>query len=187
MEEDVYQLKQDLRDLKKYLEEILLFLPLPICSVNPLGIVIDANRAFYDLTGYEKGTVIKGETIFRIDVLFKDKKQWKRLEKRILKKEVIKNEEITLITKNNRQVFISLSASFRENEEGVLGGYFLALHDITEIKSLHESLEKKVKERTKELQERVVELERFHKLTVGRELKMLELKKEIARLKDKKG
>ena len=45
------------------------------------------------------------------------------------------------------------------------------------------SLEEKVKERTKELQERVDELERFHKLTVGRELKMVELKEEIEKLK----
>lgn len=45
------------------------------------------------------------------------------------------------------------------------------------------SLEDKIQERTKELQERVDELERFHKLTVGRELKMIELKQEIKKLK----
>lgn len=44
-------------------------------------------------------------------------------------------------------------------------------------------LEQKVEERTKELKERIEELEKFHRLTVGRELKMIELKKEIARLK----
>ncbi len=54
-----------------------------------------------------------------------------------------------------------------------------------ELQELAESLEDKVKERTKELQERVEELERFHKLTVGRELKMVELKKIIKELKQK--
>lgn len=54
-----------------------------------------------------------------------------------------------------------------------------------ELKELAESLEEKVKERTKELQDRVKELEKFHKLTVGRELKMVELKKEIEKLKKK--
>ncbi|HDZ54234.1 MAG TPA: hypothetical protein ENI19_00900 [Candidatus Nealsonbacteria bacterium] len=55
------------------------------------------------------------------------------------------------------------------------------------------SLEKKVKERTRELQrgrekltKRVGELEEFHKLTVGRELKMTQLKREIERLKKRK-
>ena len=52
-----------------------------------------------------------------------------------------------------------------------------------ELEELAQELEEKVKARTKELQNRVDELEKFHKLTVGRELKMIELKKEIARLK----
>lgn len=54
-----------------------------------------------------------------------------------------------------------------------------------ELKELTESLEEQVKKRTKELQERIEELERFRRLTVGRELKMIELKKEIAQLKAK--
>lgn len=53
-----------------------------------------------------------------------------------------------------------------------------------ELKELAEGLEIQVGERTKELRERVDELERFHKLTVGRELKMRELKEEIEKLKE---
>ena len=52
-----------------------------------------------------------------------------------------------------------------------------------ELNELTENLEGQVESRTKELQRRVEELERFHKLTVDRELKMIELKKEIKRLK----
>ena len=52
-----------------------------------------------------------------------------------------------------------------------------------ELKELAESLEEQVKGRTKELQEKMKELERFNRLAVGRELKMIELKKEIERLK----
>ena len=46
------------------------------------------------------------------------------------------------------------------------------------------SLEEKVKERTRELKKKIEELERFQKIAVGRELKMIELKKEIKRLKE---
>lgn len=53
-----------------------------------------------------------------------------------------------------------------------------------ELEELAESLDEKVKERTKTLQGKVEELERFHRLTVGRELKMIELKKEIKKLKE---
>lgn len=52
-----------------------------------------------------------------------------------------------------------------------------------ELQELNEALEQKVKERTKELQEKVDELNKWYKLTVGRELKMIELKKEIEKLK----
>ncbi len=48
-----------------------------------------------------------------------------------------------------------------------------------ELQELTKGLEEKVGERTKELQGQVDELERFRRLTVGRELKMLELKKEL--------
>lgn len=54
-----------------------------------------------------------------------------------------------------------------------------------------ENLEKTVKERTKELErerkelsQRVSELERFHKVAVGRELKMTELKRKIEQMKE---
>ncbi|MFH0987461.1 MAG: HAMP domain-containing protein [Patescibacteria group bacterium] len=55
------------------------------------------------------------------------------------------------------------------------------------LEEAKESLETKVKERTKELQKRVDELERFHRVTVEREMKMIELKKEIESLKKKVG
>ncbi len=63
--------------------------------------------------------------------------------------------------------------------------------EILELKKAKEALEliriqleEKVKERTEELQKRVTELEKFQKLTIGRELKMIELKQEIKKLQD---
>lgn len=52
-----------------------------------------------------------------------------------------------------------------------------------ELQELAQTLDDKIKERTKELQARLEELERFHRLTVGRELKMLDLKKENEKLR----
>lgn len=54
-----------------------------------------------------------------------------------------------------------------------------------ELKKLAESLEIQVQDRTKELQGKVNELEEFHKSAVERELKMIELKREALRLKNK--
>ena len=52
-----------------------------------------------------------------------------------------------------------------------------------ELEKAMASLEEKVKERTEELQEKLADLERFQRLAVGRELKMVELKEEIKKLK----
>lgn len=52
-----------------------------------------------------------------------------------------------------------------------------------ELEELAKGLEDKVRERTKELQEKIEELEKFNQLAIGRELKMVELKEEIKKLK----
>jgi len=52
-----------------------------------------------------------------------------------------------------------------------------------ELRLLAESLEEQVKQRTRELEKKIKQLEKFQKLVVGREMKMIELKKEIQKLK----
>jgi len=54
-----------------------------------------------------------------------------------------------------------------------------------ELEELAETREGIIEQRTKELQERLEELEKFYQLAVGRELKMIELKKRIKELKEK--
>ena len=52
-----------------------------------------------------------------------------------------------------------------------------------DLKQLAETLEEKIKARTEELQVRMMELEKFQRLATGRELKMIEIKKENENLK----
>ena len=46
-------------------------------------------------------------------------------------------------------------------------------------------MEEQINERTKELNEKVKKLEKYKKVTVGREIKMAEMKKEMKELKDR--
>lgn len=52
-----------------------------------------------------------------------------------------------------------------------------------ELQELAERREEIIKEKTEYLKEKIKELERFHRLAVGRELKMIEMKKKIEKLK----
>ena len=58
-------------------------------------------------------------------------------------------------------------------------GVFAAARDVTEQKQAQAEI---AEQQAKEL-DRLAELERFQRLTVGRELKMIELKKEIEYLR----
>ncbi|MBD3208676.1 MAG: hypothetical protein GF370_04470 [Candidatus Nealsonbacteria bacterium] len=55
-----------------------------------------------------------------------------------------------------------------------------------ELRHLTEDLERQVRERTKELEGKLKELENFQKFAVGREMKMMELKKRIKELEERK-
>ena len=167
--------KEELETLQKYLEELSTFLPLPFCIVSPIGAIININKAFADFTGLNETEVIGEET----KQIFLDKKEAEILEKKVLAGETIKNQEVILLTKDKNQIIVSLSATSRKDSDNNIIGYFLAFSDITELKKLQRQLEKKVEERTKELQTKIRELEKFYQLAVGRELKMVELKKEI--------
>ncbi|MCA1761021.1 MAG: PAS domain S-box protein, partial [Bacteroidales bacterium] len=64
------------------------------------------------------------------------------------------------------------------------------IHDITarvkaenELRKLKDSLQEKVEVKTKELNERIEILERFHEATIEREFRIKELKEEIKYLK----
>jgi methyl-accepting chemotaxis protein len=55
-----------------------------------------------------------------------------------------------------------------------------------ELKELTQKQEKIIEERTRDLKDKMTDMERFQKFAVGRELKMVELKNEIKKIKNKK-
>lgn len=69
----------------------------------------------------------------------------------------------------------------RKDEIGDLAQEFNKM--TKELQASYKNLEEKVVERTQQLDQKIKELEKFNKMAVGRELKMIELKKEIKRLK----
>ncbi len=178
--EELQRTKEDIDDLEKYIEELTTFLPLAVCSLNPLGMIVDANLAFAKLTGFNQIEFISKPLSF----FFLEKKEIEMIIEEINQKEIIKGKEFTLLTKNKKEIPVSLSFGSRKDRDGTFIGSFVGIFDISELKKLQLNLEEKVKERTKKLQEKIEEMEKLQRLTIGRELKMIELKQEIEKLKE---
>jgi len=180
-ESELMKAKEDVEDLEWYIGEFTAFLPIAVCTLSAIGIIIDVNKSFQELTGY-KEIEINGEPI---DTVFLEKGEIEKIVQEVVKKDVIKGRELTLLSKEKNKIPVSIFVSARKDREGDYTGCFIGIIDITEVKKLQEGLEQKIKARTKELQERVDELERFRRLTVGRELKMVEMKETIKALEEK--
>jgi PAS domain S-box-containing protein len=111
---------------------------------------------------------------------------------RIEKESYIKDLETTLKTKEGKSIPVSLNGSVVKDNTGETLGYVLIMRDMSKIVELITRLQdrtaeleksKKELERSKgELEMKIEESERLNKLSVGRELKMVELKKRIREL-----
>ena len=86
---------------------------------------------------------------------------------------------LTIRHKDGRLTDVLYNASVYKDTRGNVLGVFAAARDVTARKRVEEEL---AEQRGREL-DRLAELEKFQKLTVGRELKMVELKKEIDELR----
>ncbi|KKS28538.1 MAG: hypothetical protein UU89_C0034G0007 [Parcubacteria group bacterium GW2011_GWC2_42_11] len=93
------------------------------------------------------------------------------------------------ISRGNMKTVIDIKS---KDEVGELAAAFNQmtcnlLQSQQEIKKHSHDLEQKVTERTMELNKKLEEIEKMNSLVVNRELKMIELKKEVGELKNKLG
>ena len=154
--------------------------------LNPDMIVIMANPTFY------ANFHVRKEETESISVYNLGNGQWnipelrKLLEEILPQKKIIKDYEV----KHNFPTIGLRTMQLNGRQIDSVQLIILAIEDITEKKELQnkmadytKSLEIEVTKRTSELASRLEEVERLNKSMIGRELKMVELKKEIAILK----
>jgi len=152
----------------------------PIVILDKEARFIEINKKVEELLGYTKEDLI-GKKITEAGVLTKKSVliTYKNFLKRMAGFE-IKPYEIEVIKKNGEIIIGEINAA-PIKEDGKIVGDLVIIRDITERKKYEEEL-KKLNE---ELKAKVDELEKFQKVAVGRELKMIELKKKIQELEEK--
>jgi PAS domain S-box-containing protein len=148
-----------------------------LVAISPEGKITDANEATVKLTGVSREKLLG--TSF--SDYFTDPKKAEEIYQRVFVEGVVMDYPLILRHHDGHDTFteVRYNASTYRDDDGKVLGVFAAARDVTE----QVEDQKKVAEHQAREMERLAELEQFQRLTVGRELKMIELKKEIEHLR----
>jgi len=161
---------------KLLLEKALDYFPLGITIKNVQGKIIYTNYAEAEIHGYKVEEIMNREAR-----MFAPQELWKPLTSEQINEFGIWKRESLNLHKDSKVFPVQLISNIIRTDKGVPIGIVTVCEDITERKQIEEKLKKS----EQELQKRVTELEDFYEMAVGRELKMKELKEDIAELKEK--
>ncbi len=151
----------------------------PLVTISADGKITDVNEATIKVTGIPKERLIGTD----FANYFTEPEKAQEGYKKVLAEGYVTDYPLTIHHKDGKLTDVLYNASVYKDVNGNVLGVFAAARDITAQRKAEAQI---AEQRNKEL-ERLAELERFQRLTVGRELKMIELKKEIEELKKRLG
>ncbi|MEX1666186.1 PAS domain S-box protein [Zhongshania arctica] len=147
----------------------------PLVTISPEGKITDVNEGSIKVTGVAREELIGTD----FSNYFTEPDNARAGYQEAFNKGSVTDYPLTVRHIDGKLTDVLYNASVYRGTSGKVLGVFAAARDVTAQKQAEAELaERRVKE-----MERLAELERFQKLTVGRELKMIELKAEIAELK----
>lgn len=172
------------------LEDIVAKAPIGIYTIDEKGTVSSINPKMSSLIEEVSSEKILGKNIFDAE---NTKKMGIDSDIREALIGVSFDKEVSATDKNGNEVHRQYSGTplFGVDGKTVTQVLFMVV-DITERKKLEneivlhtKDLENRIADRTKELRTKIEELEQFERLTVGRELRMTELKQQIEKMRSK--
>jgi PAS domain S-box-containing protein len=147
----------------------------PLVTISPEGKITDVNEGSIKVTGIARERLIGTD----FSNYFTEPEKAREGYQQVFSKGFVTDYPLTIRHRNGRLTNVLYNASVYRDLRGNVLGVFAAARDVTAQKIAEAEV---AEQRAQEL-ERLAELEQFQKLTVGRELKMIELKKEINALK----
>jgi len=144
-------------------------------TISGDGKITDVNEATIKVTGVSRERLIGTD----FSNYFTEPEKAREGYQQVFAQGFVTDYPLTIRHRDGRLTDVLYNASVYKDTGGNVIGVFAAARDVTARKMAEEEL---AEQRRREL-ERLADLEKFQKLTVGRELKMMELKKEIEELK----
>ena len=136
----------------------------PLVTIGPDGKITDVNKATETVTGFSIEDLIGTD----FSNYFTNPKKAQSGYKKVFKEGSVHDYPLEIKHKNGRLTSVMYNASVYKDETGEIIGVFASARDITEmkkaedkLKEYQDTLEEKVKNRTKELAKSNVELEHF--------------------------
>lgn len=147
----------------------------PLVTISASGKITDVNEATIKVTGVPREQLIGTD----FSNYFMEPEKAREGYQQVFAKGFVTDYPLTIRHRDGRLTDVLYNASVYRDTDGNVLGVFAAARDVTARKRIEAEL---AEQRRIEL-DRLAELEKFQKLTVGRELKMVELKKEIEELR----
>ena len=147
----------------------------PLVTISPEGKITDVNEAAIRVTGVARAQLVGTD----FSDYFTEPDRAREGYRQVFAQGFVTDYPLTIRHTGGGLTDVLYNASVYNDEAGRVLGAFAAARDVTAQRRAESEV---AEQRAREL-ERLAELERFQKLTVGRELRMIELKKEIEDLR----
>src|SRR6266403_1396962 len=173
---------RDMRELDKaraYAESLIKNAPDPVFVSDLEGKILQANDAVFGLLGFRPDELVE-QSLSRF-ISPEETREFTAALREVVARGVTRNARLNPRSASGEVIPTTLNASALRDPDGKVIGAIGILRDMREYEQVVRDLEKS----KSELQEKILDLEKFEEVVVGRELKMIALEKELESLRKK--
>src|SRR5438309_1771184 len=170
---------RDMRELDKaraYAESLIKNAPDPVFVSDLEGKILQANDAVSQLLGFRQDEVVE-QSLSRF-ISPEETREFTAAVREVVERGVTRNARLNPRSASGEVIPTTLNASALRDSDGKVIGAIGILRDMRAYEEVVRDLEQS----KTELQEKILDLEKFEEVVVGRELKMIALEKELESL-----
>ncbi len=171
---------RDMRELdvaRAYAESLIENAPDPVFVSDLEGKILQANEAVSQLLGFRKDEVVE-QSLSRF-ISPEETREFTAAVREVVERGVTRNARLNPRSASGEVIPTTLNASALRDSDGNVIGAIGILRDMRAYEEVVRDLEQS----KTELQEKILDLEKFEEVVVGRELKMIALEKELDSLR----